>query len=151
MLLCYTSKNYLVIRHRYSTFHHYPCLWLAKVVEAVLKHDRRDVIIITVLLQAKEWGHYGENTYLLDAALFLSSRSHSSGDYIIQSSWKTKCGVVGKGRNKAIFSWGRHGHIREFSRKSKNLNRSSILLSCNRQLKVSSTKSNDWSRISSGC
>ena len=29
----------------HSTFHHYPCLWQAKAVEAVLKHDR-DVIII---------------------------------------------------------------------------------------------------------
>ena len=28
-----------------STFHHYPCLWQAKTVEAILKRDR-DVVII---------------------------------------------------------------------------------------------------------
>ena len=28
-----------------STFHHYPCLWQAKAVEAILKQDR-DIIIV---------------------------------------------------------------------------------------------------------
>jgi hypothetical protein len=84
-----------------SKFHHHPCLWQAKAVKAILKHDR-DVIIITGMGMGK--------TLTFWMPLLFYPAGHIQV-VITPLNLLGKCGIVGKGWIEGNIYWSRHGYI----------------------------------------